>query len=232
MPVYNEAHSIEETVRNIFKKIIAKIPNSQIIIVDDGSFDGSEKILDRFAQEKPEVIKVIHKTNTGHGPSIYQGLESADAEWLFLLDSDNQIEIEDFEKLWQRKDEADILIGKRIVRHDPLIRLWLSAIIRWFLKLSFKVNIYDANVPFKLIKSSLWHKVKKYIPADSLAPSLFLAVAAKKLGYKMQEIEVRHYPRQKGRSSLGGIKLIRFCFRAYRELLSFRTALFKSHLIA
>jgi len=224
MPVYNEAASIEETVRKIKTEILDKIPGSRLMVIDDGSSDGTEKILDQLAREFREVISVFHQPNRGHGPAIYSGMEKAKAEWLFLLDSDNQIELLDFYKLWEKKEQADLLLGKRVNRHDPWVRIYLSKIIRYFLRFFLGVSLYDANVPFKLFKSSLWDEVKRFIPPDTLAPSLFLAAAAKKFGYRILEVEVKHYPRRAGKSSLKKWKLFKFCLKAFGQLLSFRQA--------
>ncbi|MGB9613549.1 MAG: WecB/TagA/CpsF family glycosyltransferase, partial [Candidatus Margulisiibacteriota bacterium] len=219
MPAYNEVDSIEDTVRNIVNVILNKVSGSRLIVIDDGSHDGTEAILDHLASELEDKVQVFHQPNRGHGPAIYLGIEKSSAEWIFLVDSDNQIELSDFYKLWGKTKEAEILMGKRVLRHDPLVRLWLSKLIRHFLKIFLRMDIYDANVPFKLFKRQLWLKAQKYIPPNTLAPSLFLAVVAKKLGYRMIEIEVRHYPRRAGQSSLKSFRrLLGFCAKALVQL--------------
>jgi glycosyltransferase involved in cell wall biosynthesis len=236
MPVYNEAASIEQTLGEIADRVLNVIPGSRLLAIDDGSRDDSGSILDAWEKKHPSQMKVFHKSNSGHGASLLFGLERAEAEWIFLLDSDNQIAVNQFLKLWERRrqappryqpgpGQADLLMGRRARRQDPQLRIWLTRFIRLFLWCYFGVKVYDANVPFKLFKRSLWEKVKIFIPPDTLAPSLFLAVIAKKLGYSLLEIEVEHSSRKTGSSSLKKLKLFRFCLKALRQLLALRRAL-------
>jgi len=225
MPVYNEAGSLEQTLAEIANEVLTVIPGSRLLAIDDGSRDGSGHILDAWEKKHPSQIKVFHRPNRGHGASLLFGLQKAEAEWIFLLDSDDQIAVGQFSKLWERRRQAELLMGRRAKRQDPRLRLWLTALIRAFLRFYFGLSIYDANVPFKLFKRSLWEKAKIFIPPDTLAPSLFLAVVAQKQGCSWLEIEVAHSPRKAGTASLDKMKLFRFCFKALRQLLTLRPAL-------
>jgi len=225
MPVYNEAASIQQPLSEIVSRILNVIPGSRLLAIDDGSRDDSGRILDAWEKDHPSQMKVFHKVNSGHGDSLLYGLQRAEAEWIFLLDSDNQIAVGQFLKLWERRRQANLLMGRRARRQDPQLRIWLTGLIRAFLRFYFGANIYDANVPFKLFKRSLWEKVKIFIPPDTLAPSLFLAVIAKKLEYSLLETEVEHSPRKAGTSSLKKFKLFRFCLKALRQLLALRMTL-------
>ena len=102
MPVYNEEGCIEEVVKNIQDEILSKVPNSRLLAVNDGSRDRTPEILDSLSEEYPQV-KVLHKPNGGHGDALLHGLFEADADWIFLMDSDNQFDIKDFHKLWKKE---------------------------------------------------------------------------------------------------------------------------------
>jgi hypothetical protein len=80
----------------------------------------------------------------------------------------------------------------------------------------------DANVPFKLMRRVVWEDARALIPADTLAPSLFLAVFAARRGYRVAHIEVAHRERQTGVVSIRRWRLLKFCARAFRQLLTFR----------
>lgn len=222
MPAYNEADGITESVSQVLDTIVGKIPNSRLIVFDDGSSDGTGKILDGLQKQFHPQLQVIHQPNRGHGPTIYRGMEYSRADWILLIDSDGQIELSEFPRFWERRAEADILIGNRVVRSDPPVRLWLSRLIRWYIRTFFQTAINDANVPFKLIRRPLWDEIKTYIPSDTLAPSLFLAVAAKRLKFRMVELEVAHLPRRSGQSSIAGWRLLKFCFKAFGQITAFR----------
>jgi hypothetical protein len=83
-------------------------------------------------------------------------------------------------------------------------------------------------VPYKLLKRSLWTAARPLIPDGTLAPSLFLAVFAARRGYAIAYLDVTHKDRETGTVSIRRWKLIKFCARAFRQLLDFRSSLVTS----
>jgi len=86
------------------------------------------------------------------------------------------------------------------------------------------VRLRDANVPFKVFRRELWLEAAPLIPADTLAPSLFLAVFAASRDRRIATIEIPHRARETGVVSIRRWKLIKFCWRAFGQLLAFRRA--------
>src|SRR5690606_21860018 len=115
--------------------------------------------------------------------------------------------------------------GVRVRRNDPPFRLFLTRQIRRTLRPLFGVRLRDANVPFKVVRRSAWEAARPYIPEDTLAPSLFLAVFMKVRGMDVAEVDVAHKERETGVASIRRWKLLRFCGRAFRQLLAFRRRL-------
>jgi len=225
MPAYNEQGAIEAAVQEVRESVLDVVPNSSLLVVNDGSKDKTGEIMDRLVASDPRV-QVIHKPNGGHGPALLTGLAKADAECFMLVDSDLQIPMNAFAPLWQAiQNGADAAFGMRIKRDDPTLRLWLTKFIRATLPILLGVSIRDANVPFKLFRKTVWERVSPLIPSDTLAPSLFLAVFVKKTGCKLELFEVPHKERQTGEVSIKRWKLIKFCWRAFKQLLSFRNRL-------
>lgn len=220
MPVYNEEAVIEEVIRDVYREIISKVDGSRMIVVNDGSRDSTPKILDKLAAEF-EALEIYHKQNQGHGPAVYSGLEKAEGDYLFLMDSDGQYLPEDFHKLWKRRDEADLLIGMRKERHDPASRLLLTKVVRAILSILLGAKLRDANSPFKLMNNSLWTRLKPHIPNDCLIPSIFIAAGTKKIGRKVLEIPVTHLKRPVGQSHIRYFKLFKFCVKAFSQLIRF-----------
>jgi len=225
MPVYNEEGCIEDVIKTIQKEILSEIPNSRLLAINDGSRDRTPEIIDRLGKEFPQVIPV-HKPNGGHGDALLHGLFEADAEWIFLMDSDDQFELKDFWKLWNKKERYDILTGVRRERHDPLSRKILTRIVRFSILLIFGTYIEDANIPFKLLRREVWEETENLIPRTSLAPSLFLAIAAKKRLFRYYTTAVTHKERSTGVCSIRYFKLFKFCLRGFMQLLDFRIRLF------
>ena len=225
MPAYNEADGIREAVEAVQAHVLAAVPGSELVVVNDGSRDATGSILDALAGADPR-IRVVHKANGGHGPAIIDGMAAARGDWLFLIDSDNQIPLEAFGALWGEAQRGrDGVFGLRRVRRDARLRRLLTVVIRAALATLFGVWLYDANVPFKLVRRSVWERAQRIIPRDTLAPSLFLAVFMKRRNLSTAFVDVAHRDRETGTVSIKRWKLVKFCARAFRQLLVFRAAL-------
>ncbi len=225
MPAYNEEGAIDAAIAEVREFVLDRIPGSELVVVDDGSRDRTGAILDALAAKDPR-IRAIHRVNGGHGPALRTGLEAARGERLLLIDSDRQIPLSAFGPLWDAVESGrDAAFGVRARRQDPALRLWLTRFIRGVLPMLVGVRLTDANVPFKLLRRRLWDDAKALIPPDTLAPSLFLAVFAAARRFDVAEIPVPHRERETGVVSIRRWKLIKFCARAFRQLLDFRRRL-------
>jgi glycosyltransferase involved in cell wall biosynthesis len=225
MPAYNEQAAIENAVGDIVANVLPALPDTEILVVDDGSRDRTGAILDALALREPR-LRVVHKPNRGHGSAIIAGADAARGDWLFFIDSDRQISLESFPKLWAEIDSgAGAAFGVRRRRNDPRLRLWLTALIRAVLRATFGVDLYDANVPYKLVRRADWQLARKAIADDTLAPSLFLALFLARRGVRIAQIDVPHRERATGEVSIKRWKLFRFCLTAFGQLRSFRRAL-------
>lgn len=225
MPAYNEEGSIAAASDEIREWVLDRVPDSELVIVNDGSRDGTAAILDRIAAEDAR-IRVIHRPNGGHGPALRTGLDAATGDMLLLVDSDRQIPLSAFPALWDAvRSGSDAAFGVRTVRHDPTLRLWLTRLVRRALRVMFGVRLHDANVPFKLLRRNVWEDARSLIPPDTLAPSLFLAIFTRARSYRLVELPVTHRERQTGVVSIRRWRLLKFCARAFRQMLDFRRML-------
>jgi glycosyltransferase involved in cell wall biosynthesis len=221
MPVYNEEAVIEQLILDLEQEVVSRVPESEVIVVDDRSTDGTGVILDRLATSRP-WLRIRHaEANRGHGPSVITGLELAIGEWIFQLDSDGQFLVRDFRTLWARRLDADLVLGVRVSRRDPVHRLVLSRLVAVTVSLLARRRIQDPNVPFRLIRGELWQDVQPLLGGRALAPSILVALAAARRRWRIAEIPVTHLPRQRGSSSLRAWKLLAFSFAGLRELLAF-----------
>jgi glycosyltransferase involved in cell wall biosynthesis len=184
MPAYNEEDGIQAAVAAVQEQVLDSVPGAEAVVVNDGSRDNTGAVLDAIAEADPR-IRVLHTPNGGHGAALMRGLAAARGEFVFLIDADNQIPLESFQKMWaavQSHDgpSPDGAYGIRRVRSDACIRRALTVFIGMSLVLLFRIRIKDANVPFKLVRRSVWLEARQYIPDGTLAPSLFLAVYMKR----------------------------------------------------
>jgi dolichol-phosphate mannosyltransferase len=219
MPVYNEEGAIVSAVEEVQQHVLQLIPNAELVVVDDGSRDGTGRLLDDAAAADAR-IKVIHQPNGGHGAALLRGLNAAQGEYVFLIDSDRQIPLDSFNAAWAEVMAGrDAVFGVRRRRYDPVLRLYLSRLVRHSVNVLFRVNLYDANAPYKLFRRAIWNEARSCVPDGTLAPSLFLAIVAKSRGYNILEIDVTHKERDTGEVSLRKFKLMKFCARALGQML-------------
>jgi glycosyltransferase involved in cell wall biosynthesis len=221
MPAYNEADCIADAVAEVVRDVLDLVPEAELVVVNDGSKDRTGAILDEIAAADLRV-RVVHQPNGGHGRALRTGLDTAQAEYLFLIDSDRQIPLQAFADFWEDAKRGDGSFGIRIKRSDPPLRLVLTRLIRYSLAILFGVRIYDANIPFKVIRRQVWEKARPLIPEDTLAPSLFLAIFAVRTGCEIVFREVSHRERETGVVSIRRWKLLKFCARALRQMIAFQ----------
>jgi glycosyltransferase involved in cell wall biosynthesis len=221
MPAYNEEAAIADAVKDVILNVFSVIPEVELVVVNDGSRDATGSILDGLASQESR-IRVVHQANAGHGPALRAALDAARGDFVLLIDSDRQISLVSFGTLWLQASKCDALLGIRARRQDPQLRLLLTAAVRQALPLLFGARIRDANVPFKILRRSIWLQAAPLIPPDTLAPSLFLAVFLRRGGFTVREATVPHQERKTGVVSIRRWKLLKFCTRAFMQLLAFR----------
>jgi dolichol-phosphate mannosyltransferase len=222
MPVYNEQDAIGLAVDEVRHRVLDHVLGSELVVVNDGSRDGTAAILDRASAQDPR-IRVIHKVNGGHGSALLAGLAAAHGEYIFLIDSDRQIPLDDFPSAWSHLMEGrDAVFGVRRRRYDPALRLYLSGLVRHSVNVLFRVNLHDANAPFKLFRRAIWSDARDCVPDGTLAPSLFIAIVAKSRGYNILELDVTHKERDTGEVSLRRLKLLKFCAEGLSQMIDLR----------
>jgi hypothetical protein len=97
----------------------------------------------------------------------------------------------------------------------------LSRIVSAVVSLLARRRLRDPNVPFRLLRRSLWDDLSRLMPQDALAPSIFVALGAVIRGYRVVEEPVSHRPRTRGGSSLRSLRLLRFSLRGLVQLVAF-----------
>jgi len=222
MPVYNEQDAIVAAVSEVQQHVLDQVPDAELVVVDDGSRDRTGTLLDEAARQDAR-LRVIHKSNGGHGSALLTGLNEASGEYVFLIDSDRQIPLDGFAAAWaQVMAGRDAVFGVRRRRYDPKLRLYLSRMIRDSVNVLFNVKLQDANVPYKLFRRAVWSEVRDCIPDGTLAPSMFFAIAAKSRGYSIVEIDVIHKERDTGEVTLRHFRLLKFCARGLAQMFGLR----------
>jgi glycosyltransferase involved in cell wall biosynthesis len=227
IPAYNEEACIENVIDLWTSGIAHILPKDQfkIIVINDGSKDDTGLILDQLASENPNLI-AKHQLNGGHGNAVVNGYKFAvemNPDYIFQTDSDDQFIPEDFKKFWDLKDQSDFILGFRQVRHDDPFRLFITKILKYSLLILYGTYINDANIPFRLYRTSFLKKLLAVLPNPiPFAPNIFLSVLAKKANQKLFNIPVFHKERETGEVSIRHMKLLKVCWQSLKELIFFR----------
>lgn len=223
IPVYNEEEIIEKVLLDWLKVFSGLNIDFEIHVYNDGSRDNTSKILDELSKKYSEII-VHHKKNSGHGPTLSRAYKENinNAQWLFQTDSDNEISPENFEKLWNKRQDADILSGKRIFKNKALIRKFITFVAAVLVKILFGRGISDVNVPFRLFNSEKFSNFVLNLPEKTIVPNIVLSGYACSKKYRIIEIPVEFTLRQTGTCSIQGLKLLKTAFGAAVNVLSYR----------
>lgn len=221
MPVYNEEAVIRDVLADIARDVLDVVPGSELLVINDCSTDGTSVALAAAATHDQRIRVFTNPANSGHGVSVRRGFDAAQGEWIFQIDSDGQVDLTQFIELWHGRENSDLMVGVRAIRHDPRHRLVLTAVTRVIVSLLARRWLRDANVPFKLVRSSLVHHLAPFTPSDAFAPSILLVVGAARSGARITETDILHLPRLHGQSTLRVWRLVRACLRSGWQTLRF-----------
>ena len=208
LPVYNECENIADTVIHSVT-FLANQPflNAyEIIVVNDGSTDGTARVLGLLAQRFPELKMLQHPRNLGYGAALVTGIQQAQSEWILLMDADGQFELDALLSMLPYLNAYDILAGYRAKRTDPFYRILLGHIYTRIAAFLFNVNLLDINCGFKLFKRDVLD-----VQAIGSHGGVFYTdffIKAQEQGCRVKQLPVEHFPRRKGRSTGASLKVI------------------------
>src|SRR5713226_6849013 len=155
MPAFNEGANLEQSVGRMAAALQGHARAFEIIVVDDGSQDGTAAVLERLKAPHPSLRVVRHPVNRGYGAALRSGFTAAHFPWVFLMDADNQFDPAEVEVLLARAADADIVAGYREHRRDPLPRRLNAWEFFTLVRLLFGRLARDVNCAFKLIRRDL-----------------------------------------------------------------------------
>jgi len=199
IPVCNEAQNLPALLRDWQPIFISIGVPYRIILIDDGSTDGSLDLL-RSMQQSDPTLSVFTQKNAGHGPAILKGYHLATGpaatnqaaatippaatnpattdpnqpEWIFQIDSDHQLDTAAFIRLWANRKDYDLLIARRADRKASKGRRWISRVSTYMVRVLYGKGVTDVNSPYRLMRSSLLRLALRKIPAGSFAPNILL----------------------------------------------------------
>ena len=126
MPAYDEAPNLARAARDALRALAAGPRDGELLIVDDGSTDGTASIADELATADPRVRVVHHRVNRGFSGAMTTALREARGEWVFLVPADGQAEMDELGRFLTAGSDADIVVGVRRARPEHVDRVILS----------------------------------------------------------------------------------------------------------
>ena len=200
IPLYNEEESIPALYAALIDALDIVARSYEIIIVDDGSSDGSFPLLRQIAQQDARVRLIRLRRNFGQTAAFAAGFDTARGEVIITLDADLQNDPADIPKLMAKFDEGyDVVSGWRVDRKDRFLDRRLPSILaNWLISHMTAVRLHDYGCSLKAYRRDVIQHVRLYGELHRFLPAL-----AAQVGAAVVEVPVNHHARQFGRSKYG-----------------------------
>ncbi|GJL65966.1 MAG: glycosyl transferase [Nitrospirales bacterium] len=170
----------------------------EIIFVDDGSTDGSDRLFQDLIHEYSEIRVISLDRNYGQTAAFDAGFRHAKGTWIVTLDGDLQYDPDDIGKLLPLANQYDVVCGRRQRRNDNLIRRWSSRLANGVRNAVIHDGIQDTGCSLKVFKRSVLDRIPLFQGMHRFFPAL-----AQMYGFSVTEIPVQHFPRVHGLSKYG-----------------------------
>jgi glycosyltransferase involved in cell wall biosynthesis len=223
-PAYNDEGSIRKVTETAISVLESMDIEYEVIIVHDGSPDGTGAAADELALLYSGVRVIHHEVNRGYGAALKTGFTNAQKEYVFYTDGDNQFDIEEMRKFIPLPSLglSDLVVGFRNRKQYSLYRKITSFTYNLLLQVLFDLPYRDVDCAFKLVPRSLVDRID--ISSANAFIDAEILIRARQLDYEVTEIGVTHRPRETGVSGvktgviLGTIKeMIKFYFQVRAE---------------
>ncbi len=222
IPVYNEEENLRDLGEEVSAALAALSMTSEVLLVDDGSTDGSYAIIEELCAKYPGFKGVRLGRNVGQTAALAAGIKHAGGELIACLDADMQNDARDIAKLIDKLDEGyDVVSGWRKRRKDPFLNRRLpsmiaNGVISWITG----VRLHDYGCTLKLYRAKYLKPLKLYGEMHRFVPAF-----AGFLGARVTEVPVNHRPRTRGKSKYG-------IMRTFKVMLDLLTVKFMDSYMA
>lgn len=200
IPAYDEEKRLPgtlERVTNYLKSGNWKF--SEVIVVDDGSRDGTVRLAEEFRSRVPSVRVLRNPGNRGKGYSVRHGMMEAKGEWTLFSDADLSTPLEELDKLWMAAQEAraQVAIGSRAIDrsligvHQPFFRETAGKLFNLAVRVVTGLPFWDTQCGFKLFETRAAREIFRRQQLERFGFDVEVLFIARKLGYSCIEVPVR-----------------------------------------
>lgn len=211
IPVFNE----EDSIKELYGQISTALKNQkkyEIIFINDGSSDKSEKAIIDLSNEDKRVKLISFYRNFGKSAALSEGFKYASGEIIITMDADLQDDPNEIPNLINKLDEGyDLVSGWKQKRYDPWTKTFPSKIFNFVTRVLTGVKIHDFNCGLKAYRSSVIKSIEVFGGRHRYIPAL-----AGQMNFSVSEIVVNHRPRIYGETKYGGSRI----FHGFFDLLT------------
>lgn len=201
LPTLNEEENIKDCVVSVDKYLNKRFKDYEILVIASGSTDKTVEIVNKLANKNKHVKLINSKEKLGYGIALRSGFAHSTKELIFYTDSDNQFDIKDMDKMLHLLSSFDIVSGYRINRQDPIMRIFIANVYNLIINILFNLNIKDVDASFKIYKKKVLDKIE--LKSETGLIDAEVLIKARKKGFSIGQIGVRHFPRKKGKTVYG-----------------------------
>jgi len=205
IPVYEEEESLPHLYKSI-KDVMDRLGRKyEIVFVDDGSKDGTYKVLEAYQKKDPTVVVVSFRRNFGQTAAMAAGFEYAQGDIIITMDADLQNDPADIPRLLEKMKGHDVVSGWRKKRQDKFVSRRLpSMIANGLISKVTGVHLHDYGCTLKAYRKEVIKNVRLYGEMHRFIPAI-----ASWVGASITEVETNHHPRKFGKSKYGISRTIR-----------------------
>jgi glycosyltransferase involved in cell wall biosynthesis len=198
-PCYNDEATIARMVELAGKTLDQCGIDGEIIVINDGSTDGSAEVLASLSEVEPRLRVVTHASNRGYGGALLSGFAAATRDWVFYTDGDAQFDPTELANLVEAaSDDVDVVQGYKLRRADNMARRVIGRIYHRFVSFAFRLEIRDTDCDFRLIRRSMLERITLVHSTGVICVELVRKLQDS--GARFVEVPVHHYAREHGQS--------------------------------
>ena len=201
LPALNEEENIEDCVTSVNKYLRNRFKDYEILVITSGSTDKTAEIVKNLIKNNKHIKLINSKEKLGYGVALKSGFSLSSKELIFYTDSDNQFNIKDLDKLLPLIHTYDIVSGYRKNRQDPPMRIVIAYVYNMLIRILFNLKVKDVDCSFKLYKREVFDNIRLRSKTGLIDAEVL--IKARKKGFSIGQIGVRHYPRTRGRTVYG-----------------------------